>query len=109
MAYYKSSQFANQLPLVDPVLFALTIDEAYSPAMSDYRKASLLNAYISAFLVVGSLIGNLRESVIPDLDAKAYEVAHLLTPELFAARASTEAVDTLMMLASCFFSPLCCS
>lgn len=105
LAYYKSSEFANQMPVVDPVLFALAIDEAYSPGMSDCRRASLMKAYIFAFLAVGSLIGNLRESVVPDLDATTYEVAHQLAPDLFAARPSTEVVDTLMMLASYALPP----
>jgi hypothetical protein len=99
---YRASQFANHMPLVDPVLFELAIDEAYSCQMSDYRRASLMKSYMYAFLTLGSLIDDQRETVIPDLDTKVYEAAQLLGPDLFGARASTEAVDTIMMLVSYF-------
>ncbi|KIV94631.1 hypothetical protein PV10_02381 [Exophiala mesophila] len=103
-AYYQSSGFAVQLPLVDPVLFALTIDEAYSSDITDERRAALLKAYIFAFLATGPLMGNQRPNLIPDTDARVYEVAEQLTPYIYAARASTEIVDALVMLVIYHFS-----
>jgi hypothetical protein len=100
LTFYKTSDFANHLPLVDPVLFALTIEEAYSSTATNNRRTSLIKAYIYAFLAVCALTGGQEERLIPALDVKVDDVAEQLTSDLFAAKASTEAADTLMMLVS---------
>ncbi|KIW67047.1 hypothetical protein, variant [Phialophora macrospora] len=104
LTFYKTSDFANHLPLVDPVLFALTIEEAYSPTLTDSRRTSLIKAYIHAFLAVCALTDGQKEGLIPALDVKVDDVAEQLTADLFGARASTEAADTLMILVFYQFS-----
>ncbi|KIW30431.1 uncharacterized protein PV07_06174 [Cladophialophora immunda] len=97
---YQRSEFSNILPVIDPVLFSATIEEAYEHGPSDSYEALPQKASIFAFLAVGGLLGESDETLCSPQDIEGCEIAfQLLSSDLMRAKAGNEVVDALMMIA----------
>lgn len=98
---YKESEFSSHLPVVDPVLFEATIEEAYNSADTDSHRISAIKACVFAFMAMGTLFADSKRSMGPDFDANMYHAAvRFLQSDVLIARASTEVLDGLMILVS---------
>jgi hypothetical protein len=105
---YLQSEVSQVFPIADPVLFPQMLEKAYNhnpsdnPNHVDTPNASTARACITSFLaLVASLLGNLANEQLPPVDMLNGGIAaELLFADVLNAHASTEGVDTLMMLVS---------
>ncbi|EXJ86004.1 hypothetical protein A1O1_06373 [Capronia coronata CBS 617.96] len=99
---YHRSEASHAFPLADPVLFPQTLDKAYDANLTGSLDALSAKACIvSFFALAASLLGDAAtESQLPPVDIlDGGSSAELLFLDILNARASTEAVDALMMQA----------
>lgn len=104
LAVYQQSEFSSYLPLIDPVLFTTTVEEAYKNNHPSSNEALPAKACVFAFIALGSLIGERGEKPPSSPHTEGCDIAgQLLVPELLGARPSTEVIDALVMIVSCLF------
>ena len=96
---FQQSDFFNFLPLIEPVLFAATVERAYGPPGT--YEALTAKASVFAYLALRALVGDSEKESLPSQSVAGYEIAcRILIPGVLAARPSSEIVGTLMMLVS---------
>lgn len=101
LALYQQSQFSSYLPLIDPVLFARTVEEAYKDSHPESSAALPAKACVFAFLALGSLVSDRGENPSTSPHIEGCDIAgQSLIPGLLEARPSIETVDALVMMVS---------
>ena len=104
LAIYQQSEFSSCLPLIDPVLFATTVDKAYENNHPGSDEALPAKACVFAFLALRSLMGDRGEEPQSSHHIEGCDVAgQLLIPNLLGAQPTTEVLDALVMIVSCLF------
>ncbi|KIX03170.1 uncharacterized protein Z518_06721 [Rhinocladiella mackenziei CBS 650.93] len=103
---YQESPLSSIFPIADPVLFPMTVERAYGQNISKSDSNVAAKACIYAFLAFTSMIEN-PERKLPAVDIAGCLTAssQMLLPDVLNAQASTEVIDTLIMIAVYHF---CC-
>jgi len=101
LALYQQSQFSSYIPLIDPVLFATTVEEAYKNNHPDSSAALPAKACVFAFLALGPLVSDQGEKLSTSPYITGCDIAaQLLIPDLLCARPSIVIVEAFVMMVS---------
>ncbi|EXJ68823.1 uncharacterized protein A1O5_07754 [Cladophialophora psammophila CBS 110553] len=97
---YRNSPVSSIFPIADPVLFPIVVGKAYGENGKDRVEVATAKACVFSFLAFVSAISNPDDGAFPVIDIEECLMgAEILFPDILNARARTEVVDAMIMLA----------